>query len=203
MQIGVVDYGASNIFSVLRAVSHLGAKAKVISKQEDLKSIDKIILPGQGSMGSCIENLKKKNLFESLKLSLSEKPYLGICLGLQVLFSLSEESIDSEGMNIFSGKVERFTENENFKIPHMGWNQVVFKKKHFVNKNIPNSSNFYFVHSYASKELKKDNILAETTHGELFNSAVIQDNVIGVQFHPEKSGAQGLKFLENFINWKI
>ena len=115
MQIGVVDYGASNIFSVLRAVSHLGAKAKVISKQEDLKSIDKIILPGQGSMGACIENLKKKNLFESLKLSLSEKPYLGICLGLQVLFSLSEESIDSEGMKIFSGKVERFTENENFK----------------------------------------------------------------------------------------
>ena len=102
MQIGVVDYGASNIFSVLRAVSHLGAKAKVISKQEDLKSIDKIILPGQGSMGACIENLKKKNLFESLKLSLSEKPYLGICLGLQVLFSLSEESIDSEGMNILS-----------------------------------------------------------------------------------------------------
>ena len=115
MQIGVVDYGASNIFSVLRAVSHLGAKAKVISKQEDLKSIDKIILPGQGSMGACIENLKKKNLFESLKLSLSEKPYLGICLGLQILFALSEESSNSEGMNIFSGKVERFTENENFK----------------------------------------------------------------------------------------
>ena len=106
-------------------------------------------------------------------------------------------------MNIFSEKVERFTENENFKIPHMGWNQVIFKKKHFVNRNIPNSSNFYFVHSYASKELNKDNILAETTHGELFNSAVIQDNIIGVQFHPEKSGTQGLKFLENFINWKI
>tara|TARA_B100000886_G_scaffold335433_1_gene292499 strand:+ start:520 stop:1131 length:612 start_codon:yes stop_codon:yes gene_type:complete len=203
MQIGVVDYGASNIFSVLRALSYLGAKAKVISKQEDLKSIDKIILPGQGSMGSCVENLKKRNLFDSLKHSLAEKPYLGICLGLQVLFSVSEESSDSEGMNIFSEKVERFSENENIKIPHMGWNQVIFKEDHFVNRNIPNASNFYFVHSFASKELKKENVLAETIHGELFNSAVIQDNIIGVQFHPEKSGTEGLKFLENFIGWKI
>ena len=105
MQIGIVDYGASNIFSVLRAISFLGAKAKIVANPEELKSIDKIILPGQGSMGSCINNLKKNDLFESLKKALSEKPYLGICLGLQVLFSLSEESPRDKGLNIFPEKV--------------------------------------------------------------------------------------------------
>ena len=203
MQIGIVDYGASNIFSVLRAISFLGAKAKIVANPEELKSIDKIILPGQGSMGSCINNLKKNDLFESLKKALSEKPYLGICLGLQVLFSLSEESPRDKGLNIFPEKVERLTKKGNLKIPHMGWNQVEFKKDHFINNDIPNSSNFYFVHSYASKKLNEKNIFSQTEDGEIFNSAVLHENIIGVQFHPEKSGDPGLKFLKNFIDWKI
>ena len=203
MQIGIIDYGASNIFSVLRAISFLGAKTKIVTNSEELKSVDKIILPGQGSMGSCVENLKKNDLFENLKKSLSERPYLGICLGLQVLFSMSEESPNDQGLNIFTEKVERFVKKENFKIPHMGWNQVEFKKDHFINKNIPNSSNFYFVHSFASKKLIEKNVFAQTDHGEIFNSAVLHDNIVGVQFHPEKSGEIGLKFLKNFIEWKI
>ena len=203
MQIGIIDYGASNIFSVLRAISFLGAKTKIVTNSEELKSVDKIILPGQGSMGSCIENLKKNDLFENLKKSLSERPYLGICLGLQVLFSMSEESPNDQGLNIFPEKVERFVKKENLKIPHMGWNQVEFKKDHFINKNIPNSSNFYFVHSFVSKKLIEKNIFAQTDHGEIFNSAVLHDNIVGVQFHPEKSGDIGLKFLKNFIEWKI
>ena len=203
MQIGVVDYGASNIFSVLRALTFLGADAKIISKRGDFNSVDKIILPGQGSMGACIENLKKNELFESLKNTISEKPYLGICLGLQVLFSVSEESLGDQGLNIFPEKIERFIDSKNLKIPHMGWNQVEFKKDHFINSEIPNSSNFYFVHSFASKIVEESKVLAQTTHGEIFNSAVIKENIIGVQFHPEKSGSQGLRFLKNFIDWKI
>ena len=154
-------------------------------------------------MGACIENLKKNELLESLKNKISEKPYLGICLGLQVLFSVSEESLGDQGLNIFPEKIERFIDSKNLKIPHMGWNQVEFKKDHFINSEIPNSSNFYFVHSFASKRVEESKVLAQTTHGEIFNSAVIKENIIGVQFHPEKSGSQGLRFLKNFIDWKI
>ena len=203
MQIGIVDYGASNIFSVLRAISFLGAKAKIVANPEELKSIDKIILPGQGSMGSCINNLKKNDLFESLKKALSEKPYLGICLGLQVLFSLSEESPRDKGLNIFPEKVERLTKKGNLKIPHMGWNQVEFSQSHFMWEGLESSKNFYFVHSYASKEIDEEYIYSKTFNGESFNSAVAKDNIFATQFHPEKSGKSGLNLLQNFIDWKI
>ena len=203
MQIGIVDYGASNIFSVLRAISFLGAKAKIVANPEELKSIDKIILPGQGSMGSCINNLKKNDLFESLKKALSEKPYLGICLGLQVLFSLSEESPRDKGLNIFPEKVERLTKKGNLKIPHMGWNQVEFSQSHFIWEGLESSKDFYFVHSYASKEIDEKYIYSKTFHGESFNSAVAKDNIFATQFHPEKSGKSGLNLLQNFIDWKI
>ena len=203
MQIGIVDYGASNIFSVLRAISFLGAEAKIVTNPKGLKSIDKIILPGQGSMGSCINNLKKNDLFESLKKSLSEKPYLGICLGLQVLFSLSEESPKDKGLNIFPEKVERLSKKGNLKIPHMGWNQVEFSQSHFIWEGLESSKDFYFVHSYASKEIDEKYIYSKTFHGESFNSAVAKDNIFATQFHPEKSGKSGLNLLQNFIDWKI
>ena len=148
MQIGVVDYGASNIFSVLRALTFLGADAKIISKREDFNSVDKIILPGQGSMGACIENLKKNELFESLKNTISEKPYLGICLGLQVLFSVSEESLGDQGLNIFPEKIERFIDSKNLKIPHMGWNTLCVNKPHPILSGLDDTTQVYFVHSY-------------------------------------------------------
>lgn len=203
MQIGVVDYGASNIFSVLRALTFLGADAKIISKREDFNSVDKIILPGQGSMGACIENLKKNELLESLKNKISEKPYLGICLGLQVLFSVSEESLGDQGLNIFPEKIERFIDSKNLKIPHMGWNELTIKvPNHPVLKNVRQGAFFYFVHSFQMTLKEEKFVIATTEYGGPITAVVGINNIIGTQFHPEKSQKMGLAMLENFLNWR-
>ena len=205
MKVGVIDYGASNIFSVVRALNSLGASTKIVKTPEDLKSIDKIILPGQGSMGSCSKKLSENNLRDSLIDALNNFPFLGICLGLQILFSESEESEGEKGLNIFSEKIEKFSEYEDktVKIPHMGWNQVEITQNHLLLKGIKSNENFYFVHSFASKEANQNEIYSKTFHGEIFNSAVGKDNIFATQFHPEKSGKSGLKILKNFIDWKI
>ena len=205
MKVGVIDYGASNIFSVLRALNSLGASTKILKKPEDFKNIDKLVFPGQGSMGTCLKKLSENNLKDSLIDSLSNYPFLGICLGLQILFSESEESKGEKGLNIFSEKIKKFSEFEDkaIKIPHMGWNQVEISQNHFLLEGIKSNEDFYFVHSFASKEANQNEIYSKTFHGEIFNSAVGKDNIFATQFHPEKSGKSGLKILKNFLDWKI
>ena len=205
MKVGVIDYGASNIFSVVRALNSLGASTKIVKTPEDFKNTDKLVFPGQGSMGSCSKKLSENNLRDSLIDALNNFPFLGICLGLQILFSESEESEGEKGLNIFSEKIEKFSEYEDktVKIPHMGWNQVEITQNHLLLKGIKSNENFYFVHSFASKEANQNEIFSKTFHGEIFNSAVGKDNIFATQFHPEKSGKSGLMILKNFLDWKI
>ena len=205
MKLGVIDYGASNIFSVVRALNSLGASTKIVKRPEDFKNTDKLVFPGQGSMGSCSKKLSENNLRDSLIDALNNFPFLGICLGLQILFSESEESEGEKGLNIFSEKIEKFSEFEDktIKIPHMGWNQLEISQNHFLLKGIKSYENFYFVHSFASKEANQNKIFSKTFHGEIFNSAVGKDNIFATQFHPEKSGKSGLMILKNFLDWKI
>ena len=205
MKVGVIDYGASNIFSVVRALNSLGASTKIVKTPEDFKNTDKLVFPGQGSMGACSKKLSENNLRDSLIDALNNLPFLGICLGLQILFSESEESEGEKGLNIFSEKIEKFSEFEDktIKIPHMGWNQLEISQNHFLLKGIKSYENFYFVHSFASKEANQNEIFSKTFHGEIFNSAVGKDNIFATQFHPEKSGKSGLMILKNFLDWKI
>lgn len=205
MKLGVIDYGASNIFSVVRALNSLGASTIIVKKPEDFKNTDKLVFPGQGSMGACLKKLSENNLKDSLIDALNNYPFLGICLGLQILFSESEESKGEKGLNIFSEKIKKFSEFEDktIKIPHMGWNQVEISQNHFLLEGIKSNEDFYFVHSFASKEANQNEIYSKTFHGEIFNSAVGKDNIFATQFHPEKSGKSGLKILKNFIDWKI
>ena len=205
MKVGVIDYGASNIFSVVRALNSLGASTIIVKKPEDFKNTDKLVFPGQGSMGACLKKLSENNLKDSLIDALNNYPFLGICLGLQILFSESEESKGEKGLNIFSEKIKKFSEFEDksIKIPHMGWNQVEISQNHFLLEGIKSNEDFYFVHSFASKEANQNEIYSKTFHGEIFNSAVGKDNIFATQFHPEKSGKSGLKILKNFIDWKI
>ena len=205
MKLGVIDYGASNIFSVVRALNSLGASTIIVKKPEDFKNTDKLVFPGQGSMGACLKKLSENNLKDSLIDALNNYPFLGICLGLQILFSESEESKGEKGLNIFSEKIKKLSEFEDksIKIPHMGWNQVEISQNHFLLEGIKSNEDFYFVHSFASKEANQNEIYSKTFHGEIFNSAVGKDNIFATQFHPEKSGKSGLKILKNFIDWKI
>ena len=155
-------------------------------------------------MGSCINRLNEAELFEPMKNFVENKPFLGICLGLQVLFENSEESFNQKGLGIFSGKIEKFKSDDEtkLKIPHMGWNQVEFSQDHFLWNGLKSKENFYFVHSYISIKLENSNIFSQTVHGQKFNSAIGNENIFATQFHPEKSGELGLRFLQNFINWR-
>ena len=205
MKVGVIDYGASNIFSVVRALNSLGASTKIVKTPEDFKNTDKLVFPGQGSMGSCSKKLSENNLRDSLIDALNNFPFLGICLGLQILFSESEESEGEKGLNIFSEKIEKFNEFEDktVKIPHMGWNQVEISQNHFLLKGIKSKENFYIFHNIDSKESKQKKKYSKTYHGEIYNTAVGKDNIFATQFHPEKSGKSGLMILKNFLDWKI
>ena len=205
MKIGVIDYGASNIFSVDRALKSLGASTKIIKTPKDFKKIDKLVFPGQGSMGACLKKLSDNDLRDPLINAIENLPFLGICLGLQILFSESEESQGAKGLGIFEEGISKFSEfkDKKIKIPHMGWNQVEFIQNHFLWNDLESNNNFYFVHSFVSKNISENDAFSKTFHGEFFNSAVAKDNIFATQFHPEKSGKPGLKLLQNFLDWNI
>ena len=208
MGIAVIDYGMGNLRSVSKALETVGAETEVTKNPEIIARAKGIVLPGVGAFSSGMENLKKLNiipaLFETFK---KKKPFLGICLGLQLLFSESEEYGVHRGLDIIKGKIKRF--NGSLKVPHMGWNQVktssqkseVRKEKTEIFEGIPDNSYFYFVHSYYVEPEDKNDILATTDYGIEFVSAIQRDNIFGVQFHPEKSGDIGLQFLKNFLSY--
>ncbi|GAQ95194.1 glutamine amidotransferase [Thermodesulfovibrio aggregans] len=198
--ISVIDYGMGNIKSVSKALEAVGAQIKITQNPEDIKKSKAIVLPGVGAFRDCMQNLTNLGLLSTLKEEiLNGKPYLGICLGMQILFSESEEFGFCKGLDILKGKVIRFKLAKDYKIPHMGWNTVKLKKKSKILDQIPDDSYFYFVHSYYVVPEQDKVIAGVTNYGMDFTSMIIHENIFATQFHPEKSQKTGLKLLSNFI----
>ena len=206
----VVDYGSSNLRSVAKALVHVAdnnQRVMVSDKPEEILAADRVVIPGQGAIEQCMNSIRGKGLEEVLRECLMNKPFLGICMGLQTLMDESEEDNGTRGLGIVAGKVLRFENNivgENgasFKIPHMGWNRVEHSINHPLWNHINSGERFYFVHSYYVKPDDDRDIAATTDYGVKFTSAIAHDNLFAVQFHPEKSQWAGLKLLENFLAW--
>lgn len=195
--IAIIDYGMGNLRSVEKAFEKLGFEVAISSDSDFIGSADGVILPGVGAFADCMANLTSAGLdkivIESIR---ADKPFLGICLGLQLLFEESEEDGLHEGLGIYKGRVKRLPEGQ--KIPHMGWNQLRYTNKAPIFNGVPEGSNFYFVHSYFVDPTDKDIIATTTSYGLDFTSSIWLKNAFAVQFHPEKSGDVGLKVLDNF-----
>lgn len=201
--IAIVDYGMGNVRSVQKAIEHVAPNDSVfLTDNADLiKDADRIVFPGQGAMGACMQALSQHGLVDVIKQAAHEKPFLGICLGLQLLFDHSQENGGTDGLSILSGDVVHFPKSE-LKIPHMGWNTVKQVIKHPLWYNIDDNSRFYSVHSYYVKETDSSVVSGVTNYGIDFTCAVAKDNMFAVQFHPEKSQHDGLQLLKNFVNWQ-
>ncbi|MFA4884841.1 MAG: imidazole glycerol phosphate synthase subunit HisH [Desulfotomaculaceae bacterium] len=195
--IAIIDYGMGNLRSVHKGFEKVGVKAAVVSDPALLDKADGVVLPGVGAFADAMANLRSAGMIEAIQRAVKEgKPFLGICLGQQLLFDSSEEWGYSEGLGIFPGQVRRLP--EGLKVPHMGWNQIEIVRPDPLLEGIPDRSSFYFVHSYAVEPADKEIALALTEYGVHFASIVGKNRVYGIQFHPEKSSALGLKILENF-----
>ena len=206
----VLDYGSSNLRSVTKALEHVADsdnKIIVSSEAEQIHKADHVVFPGQGAIGQCMQSIKAKGLDEVLAECLVNKPFLGICMGMQTLMDESEEDEGTSGLGIIKGKVFRFPDKmkdekgDICKVPHMGWNRVYPKIKHPLWKGIKPGERFYFVHSYYVQAENENEIAATTDYILDFNSAIARDNLFAVQFHPEKSQQSGLQLLSNFLNW--
>ncbi len=198
--IAIIDYGAGNLHSVKNALDFLGVSSIVTGSSEEILSADKVILPGVGAFGDAMKCLRESSLDTTVKECIkSGKPFLGICLGLHLLFEESEESPDVKGLGIFKGKVVKIPDSTGLKIPHMGWNSIKAAKDSKILKNIGSEPYVYFVHSYYIEPENKDIVSAYTEYGQRLDIAIEQDNVFATQFHPEKSGDVGMEILKNFI----
>ncbi|GAB4405769.1 MAG: imidazole glycerol phosphate synthase subunit HisH [Thermodesulfovibrionales bacterium] len=196
--IAIVDYGMGNLRSVEKGFLKVGVDAKVVSDSKAIDDASGVVLPGVGAFRDCIRNLKEANLEGAVIKAIEKgKPYLGICLGLQVLFSESEEFGLCKGLNVFRGRVVRFPAGP-LKVPHMGWNNVKILRRPPIFDGIPDEGYFYFVHSYYVVPEDKGIIATSTDYGLEFTSMVWKDNVFATQFHPEKSQELGLKVLRGF-----
>jgi len=196
--IAIIDYGAGNLRSVVNAIKNLGYQPSITSDPAEVLKAKAVILPGVGAAGSTVNNLRKLGLAEPInKYIYSGRPFLGICIGLQVLFSRTDENGGHECLGTIPGRVKKLP--PGLKIPHMGWNQVKQKVQHPVFKDINDEANFYFVHSYYVEPDDKSLIAGETEYGIAFCSAIARDNLVATQFHPEKSGESGLRIYDNFL----
>lgn len=197
--IGIIDYDAGNLKSVEKALVSLGEQVAVSRDREELLLCDKVILPGVGAFGDAMDNLKKFELVDTIREIVSRgTPFLGICLGLQLLFDTSDESTGVRGLGILPGRILRIPDKEGIKIPHMGWNSIEINPKSRLFAGIPNQSYVYFVHSYYLKADNEDIVAASTEYSTHIHAAVEHDNVFACQFHPEKSSDVGLRILKNF-----
>lgn len=198
--IAIIDYGAGNLHSVKNALDFLGADNIVTGNKEEILNADKVILPGVGAFGDAMKCLEESGLTKTVKaVAESGKPFLGICLGLHLLFEESEESPGVKGLGIFKGKIVKIPDNGSLKIPHMGWNNIHITKDSKILKNIGSEPYVYFVHSYYVEAEDSSVVSAYTEYGQRLDIAVEQGNVFATQFHPEKSGDTGMEILKNFI----
>lgn len=196
--IAVIDYGAGNLRSVVNAIKKLGYQPVVITSPGELSGARVVILPGVGAAGDTMANLEKQGLTEPIRRYIAEdRPFLGICIGLQILFTGTEEGGWHQCLDIIPGRVRRLP--PGLKIPHMGWNQVRQTAVHPIFAGIPDEANFYFVHSYYAEPEDKSLVIGETEYGITFCSAISRGNLVAVQFHPERSGDIGLEVYDNFI----
>lgn len=196
--IAIIDYGAGNLSSVINAITELGYPAQISSEPEDIIRAEAVFLPGVGAAGDTMSSLRNLGLVDPiLRLVSGNRPLFGICIGLQILFTGTEEGGWYDCLNIIPGRVRKLPPGQ--KVPHMGWNQVKQKIAHPVFASIPDGTNFYFVHSYYGEPEDSSLIAAETDYGISFCSAIARGNLIATQFHPEKSGDAGLRLFDNFI----
>ena len=198
--IAIIDYDAGNIKSVEKALLSLGQEVTVTAKQDEILGADKIVLPGVGAFGDAMENLRKRQLDAVIREAVEKEiPFLGICLGLQVLFEQSEEALGVEGLGILKGKICRIPNAEELKIPHMGWNSLHLENNGRLFKGIEDDPYVYFVHSYYLKAEDEQIVKASAEYGVHIHASVEQKNVFACQFHPEKSSTAGLRILKNFV----
>ena len=198
MKIHIVDYDAGNIESIRNALKKIGCEPVTTNNPKDLFKAKAIIFPGQGSFPAAMKKLNKNGIDKTLiELINNKMPFIGICLGLQLMFTKSDEG-QCNGLNLFKGTVPEIP--DSVKVPHIGWNNVNFNKSHPIFNGIPDNSYFYFIHSYYVNPDNRDNIIAQTSYGVEFCSAFAYENYVGLQFHPERSGDYGLQIYQNFIN---
>ena len=199
MKIVIVDYGVGNFGAINNMIKKLGKQAIISAKVSDIEKADKLILPGVGSFDSGIKNLEERNLISTLnkKVVKDKIPILGICLGMQLMTKQSEEGKLS-GLGWIDAKTVKFSV-DGLRVPHMGWNKIKIVKDDSLFKNLPEEVRFYFAHSYYVKCADEKNVLSTTNYGQNFSSIIKQGNIIGVQFHPEKSHKYGMQILKNFI----
>lgn len=199
--LAIINYGAGNLRSVQKACEYVGEKAVITDNREEILNADRVILPGVGSFGSCIEAIRKANLFDCIRqVTESGTPFLGICLGLQLLFEASDESPDAKGLGILKGRCVKIPPSDGVKIPHIGWNSITFPNPSPLFTGIEDGSFVYFVHSYYMQPNDKSVITAVCDYSASLPVALSRRNIHATQFHPEKSGDVGLKILKNFID---
>lgn len=209
--VAIIDYGMGNLRSVCKALEHVapGRSIVVTSDPDVVASAERVVFPGQGAMPDCMRELDARGLRQAVIEAAARRPFLGICIGQQMLFAHSQEG-DVPGLGILPGDVVRFpsdgrmlaADGAHLKVPHMGWNEVHPVLEHALWQGIAPGSRFYFVHSFFVVPARREDVAAETDYGLRFTSAVARDNIFAVQFHPEKSAHAGLRLLENFVGWK-
>jgi glutamine amidotransferase len=207
--VAVVDYGMGNLRSVAKAIEHVAPQASVMvtSDPAAVAAAGRVVVPGQGAMPDCMRELDSRGLREAVIRAAREKPFLGICIGLQMLFDLSEEG-NVDGLGLLRGRVRLFprqamvaADGSRLKVPHMGWNEVAQAGEHALWADVPDGARFYFVHSYFVDPADRSVVAGTTVYGVPFTSAVAHANIFAVQFHPEKSAQAGLTLLRNFMHW--
>jgi len=213
--VAVVDYGMGNLRSVSQAVMHVahgsGVDVIVTSRPEDVFAADRVVLPGQGAMPDCMRQLRESGLQEAVLHAAANKPLMGVCVGMQMLLSRSEEGppvVGTAGLGLIEGEVVRFQlegqlqpDGSRYKVPQMGWNPVVQARPHALWQDVPDEAYFYFVHSFYARPSDPHHSSGETDYGSRFTSALARDNIFATQFHPEKSAEHGLALYRNFLHW--
>lgn len=206
--IGIIDYGMGNLHSLAKAFERVadGCRILVTPDTEQLRRCDRLVLPGVGGVRACMDELRRLELNQFVVEAAREVPLAGVCLGMQVLLDFSEENGGVPTLGLIPGRVVKFPEpsgegDERLKVPHMGWNQVRWTRPHPIWNGVPDGSWFYFVHSYHAVTDSREHALGETLYGEPFPAAVARNNIVGFQFHPEKSQSAGLRLLANFSTW--
>lgn len=196
----IIDYGAGNLMSVKKALDYIGAQSKITSDPAVIESADSVILPGVGAFGDAMDSMRGKGLDGAVTAAaLSGKPFLGICLGLQLLFETSDETPGAKGLALLNGNISAIPKTGGLKVPHIGWNSIEIRENSRLFSGIPNGAYFYFVHSYYLNGANESDVAATTEYGVKIECAVERGNLFATQFHPEKSGAVGLQVLKNFI----